>query len=157
MSVIEWILGSSLIATLIGLATLKAAVVKANAEAKEAKAQAARAEAEAEGIKITNADNATRILVNNIEKPLREELHDTREKLSETEQVIVSMQKELSSTKRLLSRLTSAIELISGCPHADGCPVSAWLYSIKTDGNAGYIDDIVRALRQPDNRNKGDP
>ncbi len=151
------ILGGGLLTALIGVATLKAAVAKANAEAEEAKARAAKAEAEAEAVRITNADNATRILLENIVKPLEKELHDTREKLSETEQSISSMRKELGSAKRSLSRLARAIESVNSCPHSDACPVAARLRDVKTDGAAIRIDDIIRARRQPDNRNKGDP
>lgn len=156
--IINLILGGGLVVTLINLATLKAAVKKANAEAAEANARAKKAEADAETVRITNAENATRILIENIVKPLRQELHDTREKLSETEQVVTSMRKELSSAKRFMSRLARrALELISGCPYADNCPVSARLRDVKTDGGTYYLDDILRAYRQPDNRNKGDP
>lgn len=151
------ILGGGLVTAIIGLLTLKAAVKKANAEAEEANARAKKAEADAEAVRITNADNATRILLENIVKPLQQELHDTREKLSKTEQAVTSMQKELSSTKRSMSRLARALESISACPHADNCPVSARLCDVKTDASTYYFGDIIRAYRQPDNRNKGDP
>ena len=109
--------------TLLQIVTLKAAVRKANAEAAQAQAEAKKAEAEAEkakedaeGVRITNTENATRILVENIVKPLKEELNATRDDLQATK-------REMASTKREMQRLRKAVESASNCPHSDGCPV----------------------------------
>ncbi|MCH5236994.1 MAG: hypothetical protein J1E95_04265 [Muribaculaceae bacterium] len=100
--ILNILLGGGLIALVISVITLKATVRKANAEAE-------RAKAEAESVHITNAENATRILVENIVKPLKEELNATR--------------KDLQSTKREMARLRKAVEAAADCPHSDNCPV----------------------------------
>ena len=77
--ILNIIIGGGLVVTLLNVITLKAAVRKANAEAAQAQAEAKKAEAEAEkakadadGVHITNTENATRILIENIVKPLKE-------------------------------------------------------------------------------------
>lgn len=124
------LLGGGLVTLVLALATMKATVRKANADAEKAKADAdaakadaEKARADAEAVRITNAESATRILVENIVKPLKEELHATREKLSTTEGVMASIQKEMASTKRAMSRLSRAVESANNCPHADDCVV----------------------------------
>lgn len=107
--ILNYIFGGGFVALCIGVITLRAKVRKANAEAAQARAQAEKAEAEAEAVRITNTENATRILVENIVKPLKEELNATRE--------------ELRSSQRTMSRLAEAVEAISECRHADDCPV----------------------------------
>lgn len=102
-------LGGDLLALVVGVITLRATVRKANADAEHAKA-------DAESVRITNTENATRILVENIVKPLKEELNATREDLQATK-------KEMASTKREMARLRKAVETAAGCPHSDGCPV----------------------------------
>lgn len=114
------LLGGTVITLVVALATMKATVRKANAEAEKAKADADKARAEAETVRITNTENATRILVENIVKPLKDELHATREDLQATK-------REMASTKREMARLRKAVEAASGCPHSDGCPVLARL------------------------------
>lgn len=89
-------------ATVIGIVTLKATVRKANAEAEKAKA-------DAETVRIDNAEHATRILVDNIVEPLKDELDGTR--------------KDLMATKREMARLRKAIDRANSCKHHDGCPV----------------------------------
>ena len=76
-------------ATVIGIVTLRATVRKANAEAEKAKA-------DAETVRIDNAEHATRILVDNIVEPLKDELNATR--------------KDLQATKREMARLRKAID-----------------------------------------------
>ncbi len=107
--ILNILLGGGFFALMIGVITLKATVRKANADAEKAKA-------DAESVRITNTENATRILVENIVKPLKEELNATREDLQATK-------KEMASTKREMARLRKAVEAASGCPHSDGCPV----------------------------------
>jgi len=121
--ILNILLGGGLVATLVGIITLKAAVRKANAEAaraqaeaKKAEAEAEKARAEAETVRITNAENATRILVENIVKPLENELYATREDLQDTK-------KEMASTKRAVARLTKAVEAANDCRHNVDCPV----------------------------------
>lgn len=89
-------------ATVIGIVTLKATVRKANAEAEKAKA-------DAETVRIDNAEHATRILVDNIVEPLKDELDGTR--------------KDLMATKREMARLRKAIDRANSCRHHDDCPV----------------------------------
>lgn len=114
--ILNILLGGGFLALMVNVITLKATVRKANSDAEKAKA-------DAESVHITNTENATRILVENIVKPLKEELNATREKLSAAERLMASIQKELASTKRALSRLSRAVESANNCPHADDCIV----------------------------------
>lgn len=100
--ILNFVLGGSLLATVIGIVTLRATVRKANAEAEKAKA-------DAETVRIDNAEHATRILVNNIVEPLKDELNATR--------------KDLQATKREMARLRKAIDTANSCKHHDDCPV----------------------------------
>ena len=100
--IFNFVLGGSLLTTVIGIVTLKATVRKANAEAEKAKA-------DAETVRIDNAEHATRILVDNIVEPLKDELDGTR--------------KDLMATKREMARLRKAIDRANSCKHHDGCPV----------------------------------
>lgn len=141
--ILNVLLGGSVIALFVNVATMKATVRKANADAEKARA-------DAEAVRITNTENATRILMENIVKPLkeelhatREELHTTREKLSATEGFMVGMQKELASTKRAVSRLSRAVESAKNCPHADDCVVLYELRNNKKEpdrANSGVLD-----------------
>lgn len=105
--ILNLILGGGLLTAVIGLFTLKATVRKANAEAEKAKA-------EAETVRIDNADHATRLLVENIVKPLKDELNATR--------------KDLQATKREMARLRKSIDSANSCKHRDECPV---LYGLR--------------------------
>lgn len=137
-------LGGGLLALVVGVITLKATVRKANAEAEKAKA-------DAESVHITNAENATRILVDNIVKPLKEELNATREDLQATK-------KEMASTKREMARLRKAVETAVSCPHSDGCPVLAKLRDNQKDSDGADPDG--GGLGEPGLslcRNKADP
>jgi hypothetical protein len=107
--IINLILGGGLFTCLAGVLSLKSTVLKANAEAEKAKA-------EAETVRIDNAEHATRVLVENIVKPLKEELNATREDLAATK-------REMVSTKREMARFRKALDTANGCPHRDGCPV----------------------------------
>ena len=100
--IFNFVLGGSLLATVISIVTLKATVRKANADAEKAKA-------DAETVRIDNAEHATRILVDNIVKPLKDELNGTR--------------KDLQATKREMARLRKAIDRANSCKHHDDCPV----------------------------------
>ena len=124
--ILNILLGTGLVGLVVALATMKATVRKANADAEKAKA-------DAETVHITNTENATRILVENIVKPLKDELHATREDLQATK-------RELASTKREMARLRKAVEAASGCPHSDGCPVLARLRDHQKDQDAAGAD-----------------
>lgn len=100
--ILNFVLGGSLLATVIGIVTLRATVRKANAEAEKAKA-------DAETVRIDNAEHATRILVDNIVEPLKDELNATR--------------KDLQATKREMARLRKAIDTANSCKHHNDCPV----------------------------------
>ena len=102
--ILNFVLGGSLLATVVGIVTLRATVRKANAEAEKAKA-------DAETVRIDNAEHATRILVDNIVEPLKDELNATR--------------KDLQATKREMARLRKAIDTANSCKHHDDCPVTA--------------------------------
>ena len=69
--ILNILLGGGLVALVVALATMKATVRKANADAEKAKADAEKARAEAETVRITNTENATRILVENISYRIR--------------------------------------------------------------------------------------
>lgn len=107
--VINLILGGGLLTCLVSLLSLKSTVRKANADADKARA-------EVETVRIDNAEHATRVLVENIVKPLKEELNATREDLQATK-------REMASTKRELARFRKALDTANGCPHRDVCPV----------------------------------
>lgn len=119
--ILNILLGGGFMALIVAVATMRATVRKANADAE-------KANADAETVHITNADNATRILVENIVKPLKDELHATREDLQATK-------REMASTKREMARLRKAVEAASGCPHSDGCPVLARLRDHQKDAD----------------------
>ncbi len=105
--------------TVIGIVTLRATVRKANAEAEKAKA-------DAETVRIDNAEHATRILVDNIVEPLKEELNGTR--------------KDLMATKREMARLRKAIDTANSCKHHDDCPVLRGVREHPKD-SAGDVPD----------------
>ncbi|MDE7349657.1 MAG: hypothetical protein K2N25_01210 [Muribaculaceae bacterium] len=149
--ILNIILGGGALALVVGVITLKAAVRKANAEAAQAQAEAKKAEADAEGVRITNTENATRILVENIVKPLKEELNATREDLQATK-------REMASTKREMQRLRKAVESASNCPHSDGCPVLRRLRDNQKDSDGGDPDGADQGdLRHGGVRNKDEP
>ena len=96
------ILGGGLVGTVVTIGSLRATVRKA-------KAEAMKAESEAESMRIDNAEHATRILMENIVKPLKDEFCETK--------------KELARNTREMARLRKAIDTASNCPHRDDCPV----------------------------------
>lgn len=135
--ILNILLGGGLLATVVGVITLKATVRKANADAEKAKA-------DAETVRITNTENATRILVENIVKPLKEELNATR--------------KDLQATKREMARLRKAVESAVGCPHSDYCPVLFKLRDNPKDADGGDSEGSDgREARHGGYRNKADP
>ena len=129
-------LGGSLLATVIGVLTLKATVHKAHAEAEKVKA-------EAENMRMDNAEKATRILINNIVEPLKDELNATR--------------KDLQATKREMARLRKAIDTANACRHRDDCPVLDGMRELqKSDAN--HPDgNPAKPHRQHADRDQNDP
>lgn len=149
--ILNIIFGGGLVALIVALFTMKATVRKANADAEKAKADAEKAKAEAETVRITNTENATRILVENIVKPLKGELNATREELQATK-------KEMASTKREMARLRKAVEAAVGCPHSDDCPVLFKLRDNQKESDGADSDG--RGFAEPrlrGNCNKADP
>ena len=72
--ILNVVLGGSLVGALISIVTIRSALKKARAEAE-------KTVAESDTVKITNTEQATRILVENIVKPLTEELNETRKEI----------------------------------------------------------------------------
>ena len=89
------ILGGGLVGTVATIGSLRATVRKA-------KAEAMKAEAGAEAMRIDNAEHATRILMENIVKPLKDEFCETK--------------KELARNTREMARLRKAIAIGSYRP-----------------------------------------
>lgn len=106
-AVMNLVLGGGLVATIIAIITLKSTV-------REARAKAEKAAAEAEKVRIDNTEHATRILIENIVEPLKEELNENR--------------KALQATRREMARLRKAIDAANSCRHHDDCPV---LYGLR--------------------------
>lgn len=100
--ILNVILGSSLVGAIISIVTIRSALKKARAEAEKALA-------ESDTVKITNTEQATRILVENIVNPLVEELNETR--------------KEIAANRRETARLRKAIDGANSCDYRDECPV----------------------------------
>ena len=134
--ILNILLGGGVVALIVAVATMRATVRKANADAEKAKA-------EAETVHITNTENATRILVENIVKPLKDELHATREDLQATK-------REMASTKREMARLRKAVEAATGCPHHDGCPVLVKLRDGQKEPGGGVREPLGRGADRHD-------
>lgn len=113
--ILNWILGGGLITAIISIITLRATVQEANAKAEKAMA-------EAEALRIDNVEHATRILMENIVKPLKEQLNATI--------------KSLQSMQREVARFRKALSVANSCKHADNCPVLFKLRDLSKDG--GY-------------------
>ena len=100
--ILNVVLGGSLVGAIISIVTIRSALKKARAEAEKALA-------ESDTVKITNTEQATRILIQNIVEPLKQELHETR--------------KELSSLKREVARFRKAVDSANSCRYSADCPV----------------------------------
>lgn len=127
-TIINLVLGTGLVATVVGLLSIRS-------ELKKARAEAEKATAEADTVKITNTEQATRILVQNIVEPLRQELDATRKELLEAREEL----KEVPSLKREVARLRKAFESVNRCAYADECPVLDELQNI-SGGAVGRKD-----------------
>ena len=129
--ILNFVLGGSLLATVIGIVTLRATVRKADAEAEKAKA-------DAETVRIDNAEHATRILVDNIVEPLKDELNGTR--------------KDLQATKREMARLRKAIDRANSCKHHDDCPVLRGMREHQESAGGEADGNVGDGGGQPDER-----
>ncbi len=123
--VMNLVLGGGLVATIIAIITLKSTV-------REARAKAEKATAEAETVRIDNTEHATRILIENIVEPLKEELNENR--------------KALQATRREMARLRKAIDTANSCRHHDDCPVLYGMreYSKEQDGGEPEQQPVVK-------------
>ena len=130
--ILNVIFGTGLLATIVGLLSIRS-------ELKKARAEAEKAMAEADTVKITNTENATRILIENIVEPLREELDATR--------------RDLNATKREMARFRKAVEAIPLCPYHAGCPVLDELQDVADSGSprkdGQHQEHIVGGNRKP--------
>ena len=107
------LLGGGLVATIAGIGTLRSKVRQAGAEAEKAKA-------EAESLRFDNAEHATRILMENIVTPLKDEFNETK--------------KELARNTREMARLRKAIDGANSCAYRATCPVLNRLREHPKDG-----------------------
>lgn len=100
--ILNLVLGGSLLGAIVSIVTIRSALKKARADAE-------KAVADADTVKITNTEQATRILVENIVNPLKQELDETR--------------KELIANRRESVRLRKAIDGANSCRYSSDCPV----------------------------------
>lgn len=126
--ILNLLLGGGLAGTIAVLVTMKANARKAGAEAE-------KASAEAETVSLSNSEAATKILMENIVTPLREELNATR--------------KTLRANTREVYRLRRAIDTAGNCRHRDDCPVLGSLHVQPDDGNedGGTADGLANHKR----------
>ena len=129
---LDMLLGGGLIAALVSVFTLRSTL-------REARAKADEAHATAETVKITNTDNATRILVQNIVEPLTKELNETRDELADYKK---EMSRLLNAQKREMARLRKAIDGANSCDYRDGCPVIDRLRDEKADADGEQSVDV---------------
>lgn len=122
--ILNIVFGTGFIATIVGLLGLRSKLRQVKAEAEEAIAKS-------DTLKITNTEQATKILMENIVKPLKEELNETR--------------KELIATRRESAKLRKAITEANHCDYSDDCPVLKRMRQPQ-----GESDDDAAAPVQPD-------
>ena len=137
--VLNVLLGGGLVATIVAICTLRATIRKAEAESM-------KAEADAETVRMDNTEHATRILMENIVKPLKEELNETR--------------RCLEASKREMARLRKAIDAANSCRHRDDCTVLAGLRDKPKgvhdrSGNHGAIVHGHQPERSPGDKDGG--
>lgn len=133
--ILNIVLGGGLVATIVAIGTLRSTVRKA-------KAESMKAEADAETVRMDNAEHATRILVENIVKPLKEELNETR--------------KYLEASKREMARLRKAIDTANSCRHHDDCPVLLGLRDKPKPERSGTVSRERGKGGHTTERNEGD-
>ena len=132
--VLNVLLGGGLVATIVAICTLRATIRKA-------KAESMKAEADAETVRMDNAEHATRILVENIVKPLKEELNETR--------------RYLEASKREMARLRKAIDTANSCKHHDDCPVLGGLRKQQEEHDGNNEPDGIGKRRQREQKPTG--
>ena len=125
---INLVLGGGLVATVIAVITMKSTVRKAKAEAEKALA-------DAETVRIDNTEKATRVLIENIVNPLKEELNETR--------------KDLNATKREMARLRKAIDDANSCRYSNDCPV---LRRLRIEQKKREVGEIHEPRGEPPRR-----
>ena len=128
------ILSGGLVGTVATIGSMRATVRKA-------KAEAMKAEAGAEAMRIDNAEHATRILMENIVKPLKDEFCETK--------------KELARNTREMARLRKAIDTAGNCPHRDDCPVLDRLRKQQEEHDGGEDTDGIGKRRQRERKPTG--
>jgi hypothetical protein len=121
------VLGGGLATALTALITIRPTVRKANVTA--------------ETVRIDNVDKATRILIENIVEPLKEELNATR--------------KDLQANKREMARLRKAIDTANSCRHHDDCPVLGGLRKQQEEHDGGEDTDGSGKRRQRGRKSAG--
>ena len=114
--ILNVVLGGSLVGAIISILTIRSALKKARAEAEKALA-------ESDTVKITNTEQATRILVENIVNPLKDELNETR--------------KELLSLKREVARFRKAVDSANSCRYNADCPVLERMRNTQKERDGG--------------------
>lgn len=124
-----------------GLVGTAAAIGSLRATVRKAKAEAMKAEADAEGVRVDNAEHATRVLVSNIVVPLKEELNATR--------------KDLQANKREMARLRKAIDTANSCRNHDDCPVLGGLRKQQEEHDGGEDTDGIGKRRQRERKSTG--
>lgn len=124
-----------------GLVGTAAAIGSLRATVRKAKAEAMKAEADAEGVRVDNAEHATRVLVSNIVVPLKEELNATR--------------KDLQANKHEMARLRKAIDTANSCRHHDDCPVLGGLRKQQEEHDGGEDTDGNGKRRQRERKPTG--
>ena len=92
-------------------------------------------------MRIDNVDKATRILIENIVEPLKEELNATR--------------KDLQANKREMARLRKAIDTANSCRHHDDCPVLGGLRKQQEEHDGGEDADGSGKRRQCGRKSAG--
>lgn len=122
--ILNVVLGGSLVGAVISIVTIRSALKKARAEAEKALA-------ESDTVKITNTENATRILIENIVDPLKQELNETR--------------KELCALKREVARFRKAVDSANSCRYSDECPVLERMRDTPKERNGERGTDVDTA------------
>lgn len=100
------ILGGGLVGTVATIGSLRATVRKA-------KAEAMKAEAGAEAMRIDNAEHATRILMENIVKPLKDEFCETKKELARNTREMARLRKLLIQPETVL--IVTIALCLTGC------------------------------------------
>lgn len=100
--ILNVVFGGGLLGAVVSIVTIRSALRKARADADKALA-------ESDTVKITNTEQATRILIENIVEPLKNELNETR--------------KEVCALKREMARFRKAVASANSCRYSDDCPV----------------------------------